>query len=261
MATPVNRTWTWTFSEAVENHVGMQQIGIKAAEGFSTEDLDSWYEIAKAAGCEVNYYNLEMVLPDDKKNADTKAFILIIRNGAKVLLGDNYNNFLQETRNTEHQVDKQAFMRGRVVNKHARWNLCLSDIAQAPNFAEKKGTILAFSQMPYVSILRNRLGEVFGSKCRNLFAELNYYYDNSKCGISGHGDSERTRVVGIRIGASQNLQYQWFHQWKPIGLRVECMLNEGDMYFMSSKAVGNDWKSPSKVTLRHAVGQGKFIEF
>lgn len=31
-------------------------------------------------------------------------------------------------------------------------------------------------------------------------------------------------------------------------------LNGGDIYIMSSKAVGCDWKSSSTVTLRHAAG-------
>jgi DNA-directed RNA polymerase I, II, and III subunit RPABC2 len=32
------------------------------------------------------------------------------------------------------------------------------------------------------------------------------------------------------------------------------MLDDGDMYFMSEKAVGTDWESSSKITLRHAAG-------
>ena len=35
-------------------------------------------------------------------------------------------------------------------------------------------------------------------------------------------------------------------------------LNHGDMYIMSEKAVGNDWKLKNKPTLRHAAGAAKY---
>ena len=66
-------------------------------------------------------------------------------------------------------------------------------------------------------------------------------------------------MVGVRLGtASMPIHYQWYHRGKEVGERVDIDLHPGDMYVMSEKAVGNDWKLPSKYTLRHAVGQ-KFI--
>jgi hypothetical protein len=55
-----------------------------------------------------------------------------------------------------------------------------------------------------------------------------------------------------------NLQYQWFQQGKPIGERIEVILNNSDIYFMSDKAVGNDWKKRIIPTLRHAAGAKKY---
>ena len=40
--------------------------------------------------------------------------------------------------------------------------------------------------------------------------EGNYYYDIKKCGIGFHGDAERRKVVGIRLGDSIPLHFQWF---------------------------------------------------
>jgi len=37
-------------------------------------------------------------------------------------------------------------------------------------------------------------------------------------------------------------------------------LEDEDMYFMSSKAVGTDWKKNSKLTLRHAAGNKKSVK-
>ena len=97
-----------------------------------------------------------------------------------------------------------------------------------------------------------------GEKAKEMACEGNYYYDVSKCGIGFHGDGERKRVVGLRLGASIPLHYQWFTRSAPIGNRCELMLNHGDLYIMSEKAVGTDWMSSSKITLRHAAGSKKY---
>ena len=73
-------------------------------------------------------------------------------------------------------------------------------------------------------------------------AEANYYYDIKKCGIGFHGDSERKKVIGIRMGASLPLHFQWFQKSIPTGSRLELSLNHGDIYIMSEKTTGNDWK-------------------
>lgn len=55
-----------------------------------------------------------------------------------------------------------------------------------------------------------------------------------------------------------DLQYNWFIDSKAIGERIVLLLNEGDIYFMSEKASGNDWKKRKIVTLRHAAGAKKY---
>jgi hypothetical protein len=97
------------------------------------------------------------------------------------------------------------------------------------------------------------LGEVLGPRAQGLLAELNYYYDQRKCGIGSHGDGERRRVIGLRVGTPMNLCYYWYHQSNRVGDKVSLMLNEGDMYIMSAKAVGTDWKRRKVPTLRHAA--------
>jgi hypothetical protein len=94
----------------------------------------------------------------------------------------------------------------------------------------------------------------FGEKARDLKAEGNYYYNLEKCGIGFHGDGERRKVIAARVGASMPIHYQWFHRFKPVGERFVIPLHDGDMYIMSEKAAGTDWKSSSILTLRHATG-------
>ncbi len=254
-------TWTVTFSERVENHVGMQIVGDMADTGFSIQDLIEFQTICKAQGkykCEI--VDIEESLPEDLRNDFTKAQLLIVRKGMQMLMGQDYNNLVKETKMSKNIVDKKAWMRGRVVNKLARYNLCYGDEDQNPDYESKKGTIVAFNQVPYLNKIRDRLYSLFGEKCKDLLAELNYYYDIKKCGIGFHGDSERRRVIGLRFGSSMNLQYQWFQEGKNIGDRVEVNLNEGDFYIMSEKAVGTDWKKRKIPTLRHAAGAKKYTD-
>ena len=69
---------------------------------------------------------------------------------------------------------------------------------------------------------------------------------------------ERKYVVGMRMGPGamgMPLKYQWFHQNRPVGDELQIMLDAGDIYIMSEKAVGFDWKLSSRYTLRHAAGK------
>jgi hypothetical protein len=253
------KTWTITFSESIENHVGMQQIGEKAKSGFSLEEITNFSIIIEKLGYKTEIIDLTKYLPNEEKYKDKslESVLLIVRNGIEMLSKENYKNLIKEVKESEKIVDKKAFMKGRVVNKLARHNLCYADESQEADYPNKKGTIVAFRDVPYIDKVRNKLGELFGEKCINLKAELNFYYDLNKCYINFHGDSERRRVIGLRFGSDMNLQYQWFQESKPIGERIEVILSEGDMYIMSEKAVGTDWKKRIIPTLRHAAGSLK----
>jgi hypothetical protein len=95
-------------------------------------------------------------------------------------------------------------------------------------------------------------------KLLNLVCEGNNYYDNTKCGIGFHGDAERRRVVALRLGGSMDMKWQWFRKSEPQGKPFEFSFNGGDLYIMSEKAVGTDWKCRNKRTLRHSAGCAKY---
>ena len=107
----------------------------------------------------------------------------------------------------------------RVKNKHARHNNCIGDVAQAPEIAAGKGTVVPFSSLPWMSRLRAAL-TCLGPLGTGLVAETNKYFDVAKCGIGWHGDAERRVVVGVRLGASaaMPLKFQWFQQSSPLGV-------------------------------------------
>jgi hypothetical protein len=62
------------------------------------------------------------------------------------------------------------------------------------------------------------------------------------------------KKIGLRIGSKFPLYYQWYKNNDPITKNHEIMLEGGDLYFMSDKAVGHDWKKKSILTLIHAAG-------
>lgn len=157
--------------------------------------------------------------------------------------------------------DKKALMYGRVVNKNARHNLCFADVSQEADYKSGKGTVIPFDSVPCLATVRGRLSEFLGASGENLFAEGNYYFDLKNCGIGFHGDSERRKVVAMRVGASNPIVFQWFFKNNPVGIPIRIDLNDGDMYIMSDKAVGNDWKKSSIYTLRHAAGAEKFLKY
>ena len=172
--------------------------------------------------------------------------------------GKTADDFFEEQ--VKLDADKKAYMYGRIVNKVARYNLCFAQESQEPDYINKKGRIVGYNEVPILSSLRDSFSFLLGEKGEGLVAEGNYYYDPKKCGIGFHGDGERKKVVAVRLGSSLPLHYQWFIEGGVVGERIKLLLNHGDIYIMSEKATGNDWKKKKIFTLRHAAGCEKFLK-
>lgn len=271
MAVYKTETFTLTFGDQAENHVGMQKIGELATHGFDLDDLkvaQKWFENVGVV-CEL--ISLHDSLPKEHLDSSLQAYVLVARKGINAILDspNGADNFFNEQKVLEK--DTKAFMYGRVVNKNARHNLCFGPNAQSPDYSSGKGTIIAYSDVPILSKFRTTLPNVIGDKAADLTVEGNYYYDVKKCGIGFHGDTERRKVmydfnlisihqvVGVRVGASFPLRYVWYFKGSPISSPVDLMLNHGDLYIMSEKATGQDWKKKNVCTLRHAAGADKFL--
>lgn len=252
-------TVTLTFGDQAENHKGMQQIGnmVNKGDGFN---LDDFYKIIEKLNSENITYELHEL--HDNINIFEPAYLLIIKKCINHILTKyseyNTNDMFNEQINLN--VDKKAYMYGRVVNKNARWNLCFDDFSQEPDYELGKGRIISYDSVPIIKLVYNKFGEYFGDKALNLKGEGNYYYDITKCGIGFHGDSERRKVIALRLGASLPIYYQWYKNGERIGNKMEFVLDDGDIYIMSEKSVGTDWKKKSIYTLRHATGCNKFIQ-
>jgi len=247
-----NSCITITFGDVAENHVGMEKIGKMAEDGFEIEELEEAKKKFEKKGFECELIDLNEALSEEAE----EAAVLIVRKGAKYFC--DIDTLFEEQLALEW--DTKALFRGVVKNKRARYNLCYAEKPQEPCYEEGKGRIVAFDELPSLNKVRNGLPKVIGEKATDLNAEGNLYYDPSKTGIGFHGDAERKRVVAIRLGASIPLHYQWFHRFSPIGERIRIVLNHGDLYIMSEKATGFDWKRSSQFTLRHAAGADKYLK-
>lgn len=258
-----NQTITITFGDQAENHVGMKKIGIGAQYGFSLNDLIIARDWFISYNINAVVYDLNESLYISEKisplELDNEAYILVVRNGVQFLLEPE--NSIQDLHNELINLkwDTKALMYGRVCNKNARYNLCFGDKSVLPNYENGQGRVVSFKNVEILNKIKNLLCLFLGESANDLVAEGNYYYDVSKCGISYHGDSERKKVVGIRLGASMPLVYQWYHNATPASGKMKFNLHDGDIYIMSEKAVGFDWKKKSSYTLRHAAGSDTFI--
>lgn len=241
--------------------------------------------------------NEERSLKERKKSKTVKrpidwenhnAYLMIVRNGLEALIGEgNTGRFFEQLVHlnwdkkyldpNKYRVEitdgKEVRKRGRVLNKHARHNLCFSKNSQEPDYLEGKGRVVSYRSVPFFDKAMESLPKFFGEKAENLKAEGNKYYDKKKCGIGYHGDTERRKVIAWRLGEGNYgdprgimpLHYQWYVNRRPIGKNMKFDVHGGDIYIMSEKATGQDWKKTVKdgeylPTLRHAAGSKKYTK-
>ena len=249
---PAKSTITLTFGDMAENHVGMEQIGARVAKGQGVHLADLKAILVKCRAASITAKLHVLNGPDQPP-----AYLLIIKKGVEALLGSGSAKALfKEQVALDH--DKKALMYKRVCNKKARWNLCFSEIGHPPAYEEGKGRVVAYDDVPLTKALAAALPTWFGPKAEGLQCEGNYYYDAASCGIGYHGDTERRRVFAVRLGATIPICFQWFQRGEPIGPRMRLEVEDGDIYIMSEKTVGTDWKSRGVPTLRHAAGAAAY---
>lgn len=251
-------TVTITFGEVAENGPNMQKIGHIAREGFTISDLMNIKEHFKKEGIISEYHDLNKAID----GAGDPAGVLIIRNGVNHILGNYRSDVDLYNQLIDLDWDKKAKMKGVVKNKNARHNLVFSNFDQDPSYEQGRGTVINWTRLPLLESIKNRLVDFFGDKAGDLHGEGNHYYDTKKCGIGFHGDSERKKVIAIRLGQSIPIVFQWIESipkdgkrnFTPIGTQKTFNINHGDIYVMSEKATGNDWMKKTQYHLRHAAG-------
>lgn len=258
----MNETITLTFGDNAETHTGMRLIGERASNnenGFIFNDLKKCKSFFEDINYDCTMYNLNDLLINENidRNLVDNASILVIKKGLNYFLEKNdssIDDLFFEMKSLEWDKKYFDIMNNKVLNKRARHNICFGELNISPNYENKIGRIVSFQNVRNLNLIRENLPTIIGNKANNLLCEGNRYYDINKCGIGWHGDAERKKVIGFRLGKSMNLCYNWYFKYRPIGEKISISLNCGDMYVMSEKAVGNDWKNSKIYTLRHSAG-------
>ena len=240
---------TITFGDCSENHVGMEKIGNISEVGYNSNDLDNISTYFN--GKQIERIDLTDYLGVSSQYVGEKPELLIIRNAI-----DNHSEIFEELNSLEWDSKYFDTRRQKVLNKHARTNLCFSNYSQSPDFENKKGTIIHYEQVPHLKnakdLVMNSINE------SNLECEGNKYQNITKNGIGWHGDAERKKVIALRLGESMNIHFNWFKQSKSLGTKFTTQINSGDIYIMTEKTTGYDWKKRSLYTLRHSAGADKY---
>lgn len=252
---------TLTWGDVAENHFGMEKKGKDSKNGFTNKNLREVKSLFEETNFICKIYDLNEQIKDIEDsglfNID-KGEILVIKKGIDLFTNsDNlFNNLLKL------KWDKKYWdvRRQKVLNKWARWNLIFSILNQLPDYENKKGRIYNINEIKELKEIKDKLDNYFSEDFKNLECEGNYYYDIDKCGIGWHGDAERKKVIGMRLGESCDLHFWWYYNAKRIKKKISIPLEHGDIYIMNFKASGNDWKSKKIYTLRHATGCENYIK-
>ena len=253
-----------TFGEVSILHVGGKEFGKGIREeGFSVEEL---IRLKNTLGDCAEFISISEKLPVHLR-PDNEAGILVIRSsgveGETIPVSKNFaDNLLKEQKGGVNYNKKYwDVRRKRTLNKRARENIVFWETEIAHSDDYKQCSVKAFSNVPFLHKIKVLLGDICGAKAVNLNAEGNHYH-HSKAGIGFHGDAERKIVICLSLGASSTVRYQWRmprsseHKHSP----VDVVVNHGDIYIMSEKATGFDWKKRSRVRVVHSAGHSKYID-
>jgi len=102
-----HETFTFTFSECVENHHGNQTIGTCAAQGFTFAELEAAAAVAEAKDYKCERIDVQENLSADLRAPANKASVLVIRRGVELLIAD-YKNFVATTIDINNQIKSKS---------------------------------------------------------------------------------------------------------------------------------------------------------
>eukprot|EP00929_Paragymnodinium_shiwhaense_P106021 TRINITY_DN7110_c0_g1_i2.p1 TRINITY_DN7110_c0_g1~~TRINITY_DN7110_c0_g1_i2.p1 ORF type:complete len:302 (+),score=48.56 TRINITY_DN7110_c0_g1_i2:118-1023(+) len=263
-----------TFGEVAILHVGaLTEIGQGIRErGFSTSELK---ELAaqlndKHGENVAEYISISDALPEASLRESNEAGILVLRCRSvskddalsiPLTAASAHRLFDEQSQKVDYDDKFWDSRRSKTLNKRARQNIVFGEDEVTHSEDYRQSSVKAFKNVPLLNAVRALLGDVLGEKARNLNAEGNHYH-HDKSGIGFHGDAERKIVVCLSLGKTSVLRYQWrmpgssLHAHKP----VDVVVNHGDIYVMSEKATGYDWRLRSKVRVVHAAGDAAYID-
>jgi hypothetical protein len=259
-AAPHKHRYALTLGEQAEIRVGSTLTGNGLAKrGFSVRELRA---IANSlGGCDFRV--LSDVL-DKKHAAGNEAAVLLIKRGVDRIMGreGGADEMLAEQKAVKYDEKYFDPRRQKTLTNRARLNVVFGEksVPHAENYSH--GTIVGWDCVPRFSELRKTLPSVLGEIAAGLNGEGNFYH-HGDAGIGYHGDGERKIVVGTCLGKTATLRFYWRapHSSTAHKPPFDFVVEHGDIYIMSEKASGFDWKMRSRFRLVHAAGAKKYLAF
>lgn len=185
---------------------------------------------------------------------------------AYVLVWRNYLNRQDATDLYKEQValpwDTKYYdwKRNKVLHQHSRKNLRFGEDEQKPEYENGKETIIPFRSVPCLQTLRNRINKTFDRGIYDMNIQSHRFYDPEYTGIGWHGNEGMCKQIGLCLGINTTMKFRWWYDWHSFGKTVEIPLQNGDLYIVSKKAVGSDWRKRKIATLRNSIGSEKFTK-
>lgn len=118
----------------------MQKIGQIADEGFTKDDLIQAQKVFKENGCiDSTLFDLNPNLPEKMRDESDPASFLVVRNGISILLNKkklsvDHLEFEQKSLTPDTKFYNSRTK--KVLNKHARYNLCFAEKDQVANYEQ-----------------------------------------------------------------------------------------------------------------------------
>lgn len=258
-----------TFGEVAILHVGGKELGNGIRDtGFSVDELK---ELSNKIGILAEYVSISNALPEHLRK-DNEAGVLVIRCNKESTIGavdtvdtlplslDFADRLFNEQVGVEYDAKYWDTRRSATLNKRARKNIVFGDIEVEHSDDYKQSSVKAFSNLPELNKIKEILPRILGDRANGLNAEGNHYHQ-PKAGIGYHGDAERKTVICISLGKSSTLRYNWRMPGSSEHTHpaVDLVVNHGDIYIMSEKATGYDWKKRSRVRVVHGAGYKTYI--
>jgi len=229
---------------------------------FQPENYQAW-----ANSLRKRYKKKKTPFIDPPKDNLPKACLLVIKNGIELLIKpDEAAKLYQEQ--DEIRYDGRFFDKGRLKIKRAHKNMLFAAERQDASDDYTQATVTAFSEVPLLNKIRTSIQSLLGDRTADLEVDGTKYHtsfyekgDDGKpmkkhSNMGWHGDDNKKIVVGMCLGASATLSFIWRlpgSQKNSTDTRVTVPLAHGDVYVMSEKTIGSDWKSSSLLRCLHSV--------
>jgi hypothetical protein len=225
--------------------INNQPIAVKQSITFTFYDPEGTivepHMLVKLQGRHKGSYIIDLnkiLLQFDNRRTEI-ATILVIPNYIK---NDLYQTLLSV------DWDKKVLLRNKVVNRIGKYVISIHDEAQEPNYEQGQYRVLSYNELEDLKVVKNNVNKIVNQN--NLLCKGDYNYNHEKLKLKYQG-GKVNNMICIHLGDPIQLSYKWFFSNKAVSESTGFTLNHGDLYIMSEKATGHDYKLKKNPILKY----------